>query len=566
MKTISLLYPADYTQSAVQQLTQETINDLSIEYICTHLSSRPAEQNLIQKIMTQLCDDPKVIQYRCDIFEDVLRFPLLRQRITELLYQLDFLKSVERLSKDTDASGIWQLVNRLNELGHYIACIEGIRDCLRGLDIHAQGFIQLRNFVEEIYQDSGFDYLKKDIAYLQKNVCKFKSLTLGVNLDEHLRPISTGIVSINNEHYKEMGILRNLLDYTRNKEELHDGVAFTGMTPYYLPKASVDDKFAKMSEKAASALPYGLVNSTQVGLNPLMNNLNLTITDMLQSTVRNLKSVLNKYVNVSGYALSSLISEFIFYLRWAELIDKVIEKGACVCKPEILDKPGAFIGKEIYNFKLALHLLDGGTTNIVKNDLDFSPEHRVYILTGPNRGGKTTITQAVGLLYLLAQNGIFVPGKKVALCPVNNIFTHFPADENQTVDLGRLGEESKRFSEIFTLATNRSLLLLNESFSTTSFTEGLYIAKDITKSLIYLGANAIFNTHMHELAACVDELNRAVNGQNYAASLITGIQNGERSYKIMISPPQGHSFAHDIAEKYGVTFQHLQKLIDSKTQ
>lgn len=570
MKTISLLFPPQVQEPQVHTLTEESINDLSVNYICSHLSRNVGEQNMIKNIMVQLCDDPEVIRYRCDIFEDVLRFPLLRQRISELLDQLDFLKSVERLSKDTDASSIWQLINRLNELDHYIDCISGIRDCLQGLDIHSQGFLELRDFVEEIYSDSGFDFLKKDIRHLQENVCKIKSLTLGVNLDKELRPIETGIISINNETYKEMGILQNLLDFTKSKEEIHEGVRFTGMAPYHVPKVN-----REIGEGAASALEgltaVGIAKklgkdyaASQVGGNPLMNNLNLTITEMLQGVVRNLKAVLSKYVNISGYALSALISEFTFYLKWAELVDQLLEAGAVLTKPEILDEPRAFCGEGIYNMKLALHKLENPGEEIIQNDLDFSTAHRIYILTGPNRGGKTTITQAVGIVYLLAQNGIYVPGTKVSLCPADSIYTHFPADENQTVDLGRLGEESKRFSEIFSLATSRSVLLLNESFATTSFTEGLYIAKDITKSLKYLGANTIFNTHMHELAASLDELNASVPGDDQAVSLITGVEEGKRSYKVSIAPPQGLSFAQDIAKKYGVTFDQLQKLIRQK--
>ena len=114
MKNISLLFPQGKTDAPVRQLTEETINDLSVHYICQQLSRNAGEQNVIRNIMINLCDDPEVIRYRCDIFEDVLRFPVLRQRIAELLDQLEFLKSVERLSKDTDASSIWQLINRLN--------------------------------------------------------------------------------------------------------------------------------------------------------------------------------------------------------------------------------------------------------------------------------------------------------------------------------------------------------------------------------------------------------------------------------------------------------------------
>ena len=178
-------------------------------------------------------------------------------------------------------------------------------------------------------------------------------------------------------------------------------------------------------------------------------------------------------------------------------------------------------------------------------------------MTGPNRGGKTTFTQAIGILFLLAQHGIYVPAQSVSLSPCDNIFTHFPADENQTVNLGRLGEESKRISAIFTEATDKSLLLFNESLATTSFTEGLYIAKDVVRAMRCLGARTVFNTHMHDLAADPDEFN-SLRGDLDVASLITGVHEGQRSYKVYLAPPEGVSYARDIAEKYGVSFAQLQ--------
>ena len=58
-----------------------------------------------------------------------------------------------------------------------------------------------------------------------------------------------------------------------------------------------------------------------------------------------------------------------------------------------------------YNLKLAMNRENAG--GIVPNDLVFDQAHTVYILTGANRGGKTTITQAVGQLFLLAQAGLW---------------------------------------------------------------------------------------------------------------------------------------------------------------
>ncbi|MBQ6625973.1 MAG: DNA mismatch repair protein, partial [Ruminococcus sp.] len=161
-------------------------------------------------------------------------------------------------------------------------------------------------------------------------------------------------------------------------------------------------------------------------------------------------------------------------------------------------------------------------------------------------------------------NGIYVPCKSMVFSPCDNIFTHFPADENDTVDLGRLGEESKRLSEIFSVATKYSLLLLNESLATTNVAEGLYIAKDVVKSMRYLGVRCIFNTHMHELASSISVINNEIQGDSVVESMVTGVDNGRRSFKTFIAPPQGMSYAKDIAIKYGVTFDCIKREIDRK--
>ena len=136
------------------------------------------------------------------------------------------------------------------------------------------------------------------------------------------------------------------------------------------------------------------------------------------------------------------------------------------------------------------------------------------------------------------------------------VFTHFPADEDKTLDLGRLGEECKRFKEIFDGAGDSSLILLNETFSTTSFEEGYYIARDSVRAILTKGTRTIYNTHMHKLGFDVDEMNEGhTEGKVY--SLIVHNEGSQRSYKIEIAPPAGKSYASDIAEKYGVTYDML---------
>lgn len=142
----------------------------------------------------------------------------------------------------------------------------------------------------------------------------------------------------------------------------------------------------------------------------------------------------------------------------------------------------------------------------------------------------------------------------------DGIYTHFPADENATVSLGRLGEEAQRLSEICKTATSESLLLFNESFTTTSHTESIYIATDVLKYLCCLGARVCFNTHIHELAENADKLYLSDKSVCGAVSVVMGCENGERSYKIFYKKPDSKSYAYDIAKKYGITFEQLCKL------
>ena len=562
MAEFSLMWPSVCPRE-YKELSDDCCNDLSIELLCARLSKKEYDRNVIFKMLRQMPSSARVVKYRVEVFDDILRHPALRQNIAELLEQLEFLKSLHKHARDSEAASIWQIINRLNELDSYIDCVTGIKTILENGDIHSEGLKELLELVRHIHSDSGFPALKEDIKRVVSDTGNIKSITLGVNLNRTLSPVEVGVVSVNNKYYTHAGVLSSFYEFASSKECLHNGTENDSMK-FRTPKTgsgllAVSRQSAAKNQAVLSGLAKVYV-AGDAETNPLMNNLNAVITDMLKPVVRKLNDVLAKYVDIGGYSLISLIPELTFYLKWAELFEEMASAGVRLCRPEII--PGErreFYAEGLYNFKLGLKKTDGDEINIVTNSFDFRSERRVYILTGPNRGGKTTFTQAVGLIFLMAQHGLYVPASRCILSPVDNIFTHFPADENRTVDLGRLGEESKRLSEIFEHATDRSLLLLNESLATTNFEEGLYIAKDVVKAMHYLGARAIFNTHMHELAMNLDELNNSEPNDSNVASLITGIDNGERSYKISLAPPCGQSYARDIARKYGVTYPQLKE-------
>jgi DNA mismatch repair ATPase MutS len=199
--------------------------------------------------------------------------------------------------------------------------------------------------------------------------------------------------------------------------------------------------------------------------------------------------------------------------------------------------------------------------DIVDNDLVFDDKAMIYVLTGPNRGGKSVITCAIGLAIAMMQLGMFVPAKSATISPADAIFTHFPSGAEDTIDKGRLGEECARLGEIFDAVTAHSLVLLDESLSSTGSYEASYIAAEVLSGLSLVGCRCLFSTHLHELAA---ELNNiaARTGGAPIDTLVAGIEGeGKRSFKITRAKPDGKSYARDIADKYGLTYENIVKKV-----
>ncbi len=559
MRKFSLMFPNDQTYD-IKVLDEAVCNDLSLDFLCEALTTETLERNIIKKMMSNVVCDEKVIQYRIDIFDDLLHYPELCERLEKLLSRLNDLWELKRMQKDTEVSAIWGLINRLREIDDYIQCISQMKEAMDVTVLKSEGLRRLYQMVCDIYNGSGFPQLKRDIDETLKKAQSLKSVTIGVNFDNLLRPKQAGVVSLNDTEFTHSGLLKNFMYFAANKQELHEGIDDVASIRHFHPETRRNKKeMSGLTPATVTELSAIHIESSVTGSDLLSGAMEKAVTGILKNVVKDIQAVLKKYVDISGYSLSSLSPELTFYIRWATLIRKIQKCALPICRPQILPREERRLHTEgMYNIKLAIKAVKGDKSEIITNKVDFDDSHRIYIMTGPNRGGKTTFTQAVGLLILLAQNGIFVSAESFEFSPCDTIFTHFPADENKTVDLGRLGEESVRLSEIMQKATEQSLVLLNETLATTNVEEGVYLARDIVRFLSFIGVRSVYNTHMHDLARHLEEFNDKTENKSRVDSLVTGIENGKRSFHVAIAPPQNVSYAHDIAVKYGITFEQLK--------
>ena len=123
--------------------------------------------------------------------------------------------------------------------------------------------------------------------------------------------------------------------------------------------------------------------------------------------------------------------------------------------------------------------------------------------------------------------------------------------------------------------------MLNESLSSTSGGESLYLAQDIVRVLRILGTRAVYATHLHGLAASAAELNHDTRGDSDVLSMVALIeadteaeeregsstgkpQKIRPTFKIVPGAPEGHSYAIDLACRYGISKEQLITTLEQR--
>jgi DNA mismatch repair protein MutS len=148
----------------------------------------------------------------------------------------------------------------------------------------------------------------------------------------------------------------------------------------------------------------------------------------------------------------------------------------------------------------------------IPNDVRLTSSERVIILTGPNMAGKSTILRQIGLIVLMAQIGAYVPARSAKIGIADRVFTRVGASDNLVRGQSTFMVEMAETSAILHMATDRSLVLLDEIGRGTSTYDGVSIAWSVTEHIHdKIGAKTVFATHYHELTQLADELSALRN-------------------------------------------------------
>jgi DNA mismatch repair protein MutS len=162
-----------------------------------------------------------------------------------------------------------------------------------------------------------------------------------------------------------------------------------------------------------------------------------------------------------------------------------------------------------------------GAVRFIPNDTVLTDEESMWIITGPNMGGKSTYLRQVAHICILAQIGSFIPARHASLPILDRVFTRIGSGDNLAEGKSTFLVEMEETASICTQATKNSLVILDEVGRGTSTFDGLAIARAVIEYLYTtIQARCLFATHYHELTT----LNQQYPGivSYYAASKKAG--------------------------------------------
>lgn len=525
-----LVYPPDYDMSReIKMKSYDFIKALQIDTLVILIKeSYLGFRNL--SLEEYFTTDTEVLEYRLAVVEDLVSNSKVYDTFCKAV---NVIRNINDMSKALSSDfTVESALSSIRFLEMYQEIVELFAESLKDADFKSEGMKLLKNQIMEIKESEDYENLCTELSKMEIRFGSIKSICVGINLDENLRVRDAGVISVETVHYREGNIMDRLL-----KKDGKDGHVL--MSPF-------------------TAVTRGLAKEEVIALN---NATTYALQNIFAKSLRSFEPLTQNYFKDKTTFFINLLDDIRFLTAGVKFILSMKELGLPMCRPEIRPMSEKKCNlKQVYNPVLAQKSLEH---SIVSNTFAFDENGRFYIVTGPNHGGKSIFAYSIGMAQALFQLGLFVPAESAVLSPVSGIYTHFPASDENNYGKGRLESECARLGAIMEALTDTDMLLMDESFSSTSGLEAGYIASEVLTGIGAIGCGGIYVTHIHDLPQQVDKYNSHPKNKGKIDNLVALMENkedGTRSYKISRTTPDGLSYAKDIAARYGL---HLDNILSN---
>lgn len=524
---INLLYPENYKSSG-KIIDEKTIESLELKYIAKLIC--PYNTDFALNVLTELVTDENIIRWRQDILEDFINIPQLENLLYNSIHTI-YEGSLSVYAKTGSTQSFFELNDNISQMDAFVECMEKCHQFVKnyGGKIKSAGIKAVLNEIESNYNSNDFKQLISEINELKSVLDNdIKSVTIGINLDKLMRPSEVMLLSVDKEPIRRKTMFERLLRKDKKSEPLSE---------IYVRKYK-DGQVAEVDKKLFSEL------------------------DKLSCDyVRRANSAINRcYVECTDF-LARLSPQIDFYVGAKSLCERTAKIGLPVCRPKIVPKEKrVFICREMYdpvlsNKTAALIYRGDETRPVLTNDCRLDDNVRIFLITGTNNGGKTTFIRSVAVNRILAQTGLFICAEEAEISPCSSIFSHYPLEEKVGIDTSRFTEECRELKRTVETADEYSLVLLNESLSSTNPYDSLIIAEELLKIFADIGCSLLYTTHILEMTEIPDRINTESPKSRLGTLTAECNENGKPTYKITIGKPDFSRNARYIFEKYGISFE-----------
>lgn len=388
----------------------------------------------------------------------------------------------------------------------YCRAVGLLDGALAGPDVSAAGFRGLRTYVS---------------AY--RGSTAFLDLDVGVN------QVAAGLAAVQYNLHIQAGRVR----VTRHGGEKDYG-------------AQVQHSFAKFAQNAAKSRSF--VFPSYPEMNHIEEAVHELVVRLYPEEFAALEDFSQRHADFADPSIVAFDREIQFYLAYLEYLEPFKLAGLAFSYPEVV-RSGDLRASHSFDLALASKLR-AQAGEIVTNGFALRDGERILVVTGPNQGGKTTFARMFGQLHYLASLGLPVPGLGARLLLFDRLFTHFDRAEDPSALTGKLEDDLLRIHGVLAEATGQSIVVMNESFSSTTVDDSLFLGRRILEQLIDRDVHGVYVTFLDELASLGISTVSMMSEADPA-------NPARRTFRITRRPPDGLAYALAIAQKHGVTYERI---------
>ncbi|MBR5421061.1 MAG: hypothetical protein IK115_07950 [Lachnospiraceae bacterium] len=288
---------------------------------------------------------------------------------------------------------------------------------------------------------------------------------------------------------------------------------------------------------------YGKLTSLAPGVISLYNDqaMREDAGELEYQAVSYVYSYCSSLVASFGQFFDQLHFQIAFYLGAINIRSQMQRFKIDHCFPEV-GQPGELAYKELKEVVMSIE--QGGKTVGNSGSLD---GRQLVIITGANQGGKSTFLRSIGIAQVMFQSGLMVAALSYRAGLHTSLFTHFTRREDSAMNSGRLDEELRRMDQIVSNLGEDPLLLLNESFATTTEKEGSAIAYDIIRALKEEGVRIFMVTHLLSFAQQMYADTKEEEKVLFLSA--EHLEDGRRTFKMIPHAPELTSFGLELYEE-----------------